>query len=411
MAKSSVKYILFTLLLLSGISFFNPLEVISPQLTKLIQYIVFTIALIVAIIYGVPVNTGTYPSGPYMMIIGGIIMSIFMASLFHDQGFGVSVTTTLPYLFGYLSFYIFMKLNIPKAKVLNFIWVLCFISMVAYAINLATFPNMIFGTIKDVEEYDDSRGFLRLSIYCLELIVLMFLFSINRWLLTNQKKYLLLICLTGLFIILSLSRQYILISAILAIWMLLKNSSWIKKIIVIISCVAVIYFVVPYIPIFDSLMDVTQAQVERSKNDEEDVRIRAWRFYTYQYQTNAVTPFLGNGIPSMGGRSNWGNKFEQTVSSDIGGNGCYAADVGWAGFFWYFGLIATSGLFMLLMKAIKKKKRVDEQYLTYWCLFIMITSVASAPIIYYHQVLSVMSVLYLIYGKNESYSNNNIKLQ
>ena len=192
--------------------------------------------------------------------------------------------------------------------------------------------------------------------------------------------------------------------------MILKSSSWIMKFLVIVSCVLVIYLVLPQIPLFNTLTELTQEQLSTSANIEEDVRIRAWRFYIYQFQTNVITPIFGNGIPTLGGKSAWGNQYESIVSYDYGGNGCFTHDVGWAGFFWYFGLITTIALFVLLTKAIRKRKNTEEQYLSYWLVFIVITSIASAPILYYNQILSIMSVLYLVYGQNESYSSHYIKL-
>lgn len=408
MTKSGLKYFIYTLLLLSGISFFNPFSIISPEVAKLIQYIVVLFAFFISLIWGVSVDRRSYPKGAYVAIIWGMIISIFMVSLFHDQGFITSIISTLPYLFGYLSFYVLLRLNIPKDRILNFIWALCFISMIIYVINTITFPNIIFGEIKD--EYDDSRGFVRLSIFCLELIVLLFFYSINQWIVTKKNKFCFLVGLSGLFIFMSLTRQYILFASVLGIWMFLRNVSLIKKLLATVSCVLIIYLVLPQIPLVNTLMDLTEKQFTNSVNFEEDVRIRAWRFYTYQFQTNAITPIFGNGIPTLGGKSNWGKQYESFVSYDYGGNGCFTHDVGWAGFFWYFGAISTIGLFLLLFKAIKRKKKINEQYLTYWCIFICFISVASAPIMYYNQILSITSVLYLIYGQNEIDCDNYSKL-
>ena len=72
--------------------------------------------------------------------------------------------------------------------------------------------------------------------------------------------------------------------------------------------------------------------------------------------------------------------------------------------------IATLGLLVLLIKAIRKKKDKKMQYLTYWCVFITLTSIASGPILFYYQIVSIMTVLYLIYGKEQN-SNNHTQLQ
>lgn len=223
----------------------------------------------------------------------------------------------------------------------------------------------------------------------------------------KTKKHLYLIVITGLFIVLSVIRQYIFLSIMLGILFILKKSSFIKKMIFVAICLCVYYFILPKIPMYQKMSEVTSSQIDNNA-ETEDIRISAWKFYTNEYQTNSITRIFGNGLPSIG-NSKWGNNFEKTISRDYGGNGCFFVDVGWAGFYWLFGAFSTIGLIILLIKAILKKKSVDKQYLSYWCLFIVLTSIASAPILFYNQIISISTVLYLIYGK-ENNCNNNIKL-
>ena len=298
-----------------------------------------------------------------------------------------------------------MKFNLPKEKIEKTIWTFCIISMITYIINFVSIPNTIFGMAR--ETFDDSRGVVRLHIFTLELIVLYFLYSINKWMQTKQKQHLYLIIITGLFIVLSVVRQYIFLSIILGILLILKNSSFVKKIIFVVICLCVYYLVLPKIPMYQKMSEVTNEQIDNNA-ETEDIRISAWKFYTNEYQTNSITRFLGNGLPSIG-NSKWGNNFEKIISRAYGGNGCFFVDVGWAGFYWLFGAFSTMGLIILLIKAILKKKSVNKQYLSYWCFFIVLTSISSAPILFYNQIISISTVLYLIYGK-ENNCNNNIKL-
>ena len=275
---------------------------------------------------------------------------------------------------------------------------------------MLTFPNFVFGA--DKEEHDMSRGIVRIGIHSFSFIVLFFFYAINKWITLNKVKYLLLIFLTAIFIVLSVTRQAILFSFILGLLLILTRASLFKKIATICCCIIFSVAILPHIPIYENMVELSEAQAERNKYVDDDIRIKALRFYLYEYQTNVLTPILGNGVPVLG-KSAWGNRFEKTVSYEYGGNGCFFVDVGWAGFYWLFGALTTSGLVILLVKAVYKKKSCSEQYLSYWCLYILLTSVASAPILFYSQVINIVTVLYLIYGKekNESNSNSNIKLQ
>lgn len=400
-------FILYILIVLSSLSFFNPLGLIPSIISKFIYYVLCLIGLFYSLRRGKNLKHIVYPRSLYRMIILGIIMSIFMASFFQNQSFLTSLIATLPYLFGYITFYILMKLNIPTIKIEKAIWTFCYISMGIYIINVISFPNIIFGTEK--EAYDMSRGVVRLGIMLIELIVLFFFYSINQWILFKKKVYILLIFLTALFIVLSVTRQYILLSFGLGFILILQKASLAKKIAVIVFCFFIYKFVLPQLPMYNAMVELTEAQAEKNEYDKEDIRIQAWQFYTYEYQTNSMTAILGNGVPSLG-NSQWGNEFREAVYPDYGGNGCFTSDVGWAGFYWNYGLFTTLGLFFLLLKAAFKKKEKKEQYLSYWCIFIIITSVASGPIIIYYQIISIMTVLYLIYGK-ENNGTCHLKLQ
>lgn len=398
---------LYALIVLTSLSFYNPFGLVSAQAGKFLFYAVCLIALVMARRHGISLRRVKYPRTAYKMLMGGMAFSIVMVLLFQKQSLKTTVIATLPYLFAYSTFYVLLKLNIPKERIERIIWIFCYVSMGVYIVNALSFPNMIFGAEK--EEFDMSRGIARLGVRSIELMVLFFLYAINQWILTRRRKYVWLILLTFTFIVLSLTRQIIGLSVVLGLLFIMQKVSWPKKIGVIVVCVLLYIFVIPQIPIFKAMAELSERQAEHNKYENEDIRITAWKFYTYGYQTNGLTAIFGNGIPSIG-NSAWGNKFEKTIYPQYGGNGCFSVDVGWAGFYWTFGAVATLGLLTLLIRCIRKKENKNRQYLTYWCVFLTLTAAASGPILFYSQIVSVMTVLYLVYGKEEN-SNNHSQLQ
>ena len=331
-----------------------------------------------------------------------------MGSLFHDQSFMVTMIATLPYLFAYLFFFILMKLPVDKALIEKSLKILVVCSLVMYLANLAVFPNKIFG--ESQEEYDMSRGFARLGVPMIEIVVIYLFYSINEWMIKRRRKWLFWIGVAIVLIVLSLTRQIILFSLVLGLLFVLKHARMSIRVGVVLLMVIFYYFILPQIPIYKTMMELSEEQAEKNKYEKEDIRITAWRFYTTDNQTNFVTPFLGNGIPSEG-NSVWGIKHMKTIYYEYGGNGCFTVDVGWAGFYWYFGLFATMALITLLVKAIIRKKPDKESYLSYGILFFLITSITSGPILFYSQIVSLCLILYLIYGHNKIYSRNNSQLQ
>lgn len=399
MLSEKNKYILVVLIYLSAQNFFNPFGMVSPQVGKSLFYIFSLIGLYFAFKSKVKLNRIKYPRKAYKLLIFSICISVGMGSLFHEQSFMVSLIATLPYLLAYLFFFILMKLQVDKVLIEKTLKILVVCSLVMYLANLAVFPNKMFG--ESQEEYDMSRGFARLGVPMIEIVVTYFFYLINKWLIFRKKKDVYWIILTAILIFMSLTRQIIALSAVLGFLFVMQKASWFKKLSVIACCLFVTYFVLPQIPMVKTMIELSEQQSLENKNDE-DIRVTAWRFYTSEFQTNEITPFLGNGVPSFG-KSKWGNFVEQTTAlRSEGGNACFTVDVGWAGFYWYFGGIATFGLFLMFWKGIIRKKNTDKLYLSYSLPFVAISAVASGPILFYSQICSVSLLFYLVYAKENS---------
>lgn len=391
------KLYLLVLVYLAAHGFFNPLGIVPDSLSKGIFVVLSLLALFMA--FKKRSTKVTYPKMGYRFLMVGIFVSSIMATVFHSQSYSVSLVAVLPYLFGYLYFYVLEKFRIDIDLVEKALRVLTICSLGMYLVNLACFPNMVFGESQD--EYDMSRGFVRIGVPMIEIVVACFFFSINQWMIFKKKKNVYWIILTAILIFMSLTRQVIALSAILGFLFVMQKASWFKKLIVIVCCIFVTYFVLPQIPMVKTMIELSEQQSLDNRSDE-DIRITAWRFYTTEFQTNGITPYLGNGVPSYG-NSKWGNFVEQTTAlRNDGGNACFTVDVGWAGFFWYFGGVATFCLILMFWKGIIRKKEINKQYLSYSLAFVAISAVASGPILFYSQICSLSLLFYLAYAKENS---------
>lgn len=388
--KSKTLYFLLSVYIAAN-GFFNPFGLLSPQVTKFLFYGISLLAVLLAFRKK---NKPLYPKWPYRILILGIVSSSVVANTIQGQSFSVSFVAMLQYIFSYLYLYVLMKYRPSEDFIEKAFKVLTLCSLVMYLVNLASFPNMVFGETKD--EYDMSRGFVRIGMPMIEIVVTYFFYNINKWITTRDKKTVYWIILTMAMIFMSLTRQVIALSAALGLLFIMQKASWVKKGVVILSCVFIVYVVLPQIPMVKTMMELSKDQAS-SNEDDDDIRVKAWRFYTQEYQTNEITPIVGNGVPGIG-NSPWGNRVGQALEYTH----CLLVDVGWAGFFWLFGGITTLALLLLLLKAIFMKKRSDRQYLTYSVAFVTITSVASAPILYYSQVCGLSLILYMAYASKEN---------
>lgn len=403
------KLYLIILIYLAAQNFFNPLGAIPEVASKFMFYLLSLIGLWFAFISKKRVVN--YPRKSYIMLMCGIVISVFSVWLNYDQPLSVSIMTTLPYIFGYSFLYLLLKYSPDIDFLLKFIKILVICSAFVFLANLLAFPNTVFGEGK--EEFDMSRGMARLGVWMIELVVFYMFYSISQYQSSKKKKWIFWSILTGVLVVFSLTRQIILLAFAFSILMILQKANLWKKILVTCVLLGVYQFVLPQIPIYQTMTELSEQQKDMNDYQKEDIRITSWRFYTDEYQKNEITRIIGNGLPSIG-NSKIGNQFDNITNARFGGNGCYYVDVGWAGFYWLFGIFATLGLLIILIKALIMARRMKKDYYVYWILFIIISSVASAPIIFHGQVVSLCIILYMIFKyneKNESDSINNPQLQ
>lgn len=221
------------------------------------------------------------------------------------------------------------------------------------------------------------------------------LYGVNQCTIKFRKEYLLLSILSAVMIVVSLTRQHILIAAVLSFWMIFKHVRLWKRIIFLIVVCFFAVVILPNIELYKNMKEFSEIQQEQRELRGGDIREKAIEFYVSEYQKNSFTPFLGNGIPAIE-NSRYGRQWDNDKQNRL------YVDVGWAGFFYLFGGITTLLLVTIFVKSILKKKNPAEIYLTYWMVFVVVTSMASAPILYYNQVVVICSVLFLIYGRNQN---------
>lgn len=399
----NLRFIAFALTFLASVGFLNPKGMLSEQMVKLMFYASSMMALAVAFLYGKSTRGINYPRFPYWGMLASIVFSIFMATAFHPQSLKVSAISTLGIIFAYLFFWTLLRLQVDEKQILKFLLICCFVAVPVYFADVATFPNYLFGAPFDKVE-DMTRGMLRVPVFFLELMVMFLFYSINQWVVNRNKKWIIPGALFAVMIFLSVIRQVILISGVLSLIFLLKSSTWVKRGIVI-AGVGIIYFVVlPKIPAYQAMVELTEDQSEANEVMDEDIRIYDYRYFGDIFQTNDVTRVFGNGIPSFG-NSAWGN----SLDSEWETTGTLPVDVGWVGFYWYYGAIAAACLLILLIKAAYKKKSPQRRYLTYTVIYYILAAIASGPILYSHQVLYLMIILYLIYGtESDQLSENGV---
>lgn len=338
------------------------------------------------------------------MIFIGFALSLVSVTLFQKQSFVDSFVAELGYITAYATLAIYLRLNVSKEYIMKILWWFMVIFIFINILNRITFPTILFGVSKD--SVDSSRGFMRLAIQGMDIFILFWFYYIHRFAVTGHRKYLGWLCVIFSMIVLSLTRQIMLWSLILGALLYLSKLKGAKKV----AAFAIVLFIgvviIPQTSVYKNLAQATERESAKTDGLQNNVRVEATLFYLTRFQTNDATYIMGNGVPALE-KSEWGKHVNYLISWQKSHTGYNTGDVGWAGFFWYFGAIATIGLIALIVNTIRRKKGNDAKFLNYWLIYFTLTAFTSAPNLYWHQVSFFCLVLYLSYA----YSSNNSRIQ
>lgn len=381
------EYKLIFLFIIASLGFYNPSQMLSGSVQKLIFYIVATICFLIACLRYSPKRNTPIPKY-YYLIIAGIILSSFVCTEYHDQSLSLSFQASLYRLFAYAFLFILFSFNLPIEKIEKILVIMGLIGIIVNGINMLTAPNCFFGSQQ--EDLDVSRGFVRVRTPIIY-IVFLFFYALSKFKLEKKYKWLLVSLLSYAFIVFWVARQYIFFAAILGLLFYISNIKLYKKIILLIVAIAVFEFVILNIPFVQNLIDMSKSQ-QADISSDDDIRIIAWDFYTNSYQVNWMTRIFGNGVPSMG-NSPWGIEFENLTRYLK----VYPSDVGYAGFYFYHGIIALAGLVILFIKGILCKKNKDYGYINYVLFLFVLTNFAGGSIIMPEEVTALMCFFYIAY--------------
>lgn len=391
--------------LLAAIGFFNYHNLISVP----VQRACFMLMLLVCAAVGwfqseIKLRYVNFPRLPWLVLMMSLVISIFMASFYHPQSLIVSAVASSTMVFAYSGFFVLLKLNASPDRLMKYMVWLLLPTVIVYVLNFVTIPNNMFG-MPMME--DLSRGVLRVSIPLLQCVILVVFYSINKWQITGRLKWIGIAVFAFMIVVLSLTRQAIAFTAILCFFQILYKLKWYNKIIIGCSIAAVAYFTFINLPMYEDMKDLTEEQIEATESEErEDVRIGAWRYYSYECNDDIATWFFGNGMPAIG-KSVWGRRFDAYTEE----TGYFSVDVSWAGLIFSIGIIGTFAMAVILIMAIFKKKTFKQSYLTYFMIFVFLRGFASGVMIISEEIFITMIALYLIYCKyDEAYvEKNNMK--
>lgn len=366
--NNKTTFVLFVFLCLSFLKFFYPNFL--PASSVFWKFVNYALILVFGIhVYRLKTDGKSYCKGRvfYFMLVVFIcqIISVLNAYLYEYQPFGVSLIAFLQYC-GFIVFFFLTRSRLTVKSIEKVIIILAVSYVICDILNRLS-GTTLFGR----SELDIERGGIRYRLVGIHWVILAVLLNINRYITNKKSKYLVYSFLFYICIILSFTRQIIFVTFLLSFIMIMHKAKMYQKFIV--SFVIVFSFIVllPKITILNNLIDLTESQVDTR---DENIRLFAFNYYAFEYPRNRAQKLFGVGVPSFD-KSNYGDKIQE--AEDL--LKLYRSDVGYAGYYFDYGIISLICLILAIISCSFKKVKENVLYTQYFLLGCLILAIASTP--------------------------------
>ena len=330
---------------------------------------------------------------PVHLISFSIVLSVFLANFFWYQDMPSCIMGTTPYLVFPVFFYL-LHVKFPVDKIEKIVLVYGFIYIVLYFFQL-THPNKAY--LGQDRPFDETRGITRIlfpgkGVFYLSIFIALSKFSTRT---TYRAAWLGYILLGLTLTLLLVTRQTILGVGLIVIYHFTANQNFFKKVIFMFFAAMIVFVIAQSnTSIIKGLAGVQKETVSEGENY---VRVKAGKFFLFDYSPTIVNSIFGNGVP-YGDRSRYGKFALRLVDVD----GFYLSDVGLIGVYVMFGIFAIIGFVIIWIQNISLSLPVEYYYLKYYLWLLLVTCLTSDMIYSSGDLLVTAMVLYAYYVVNKT---------
>ncbi|MFI3289314.1 MAG: hypothetical protein SNH55_04655 [Rikenellaceae bacterium] len=351
---------------------------------------------------------------PYYIkiLLLSVVVSIFVALFSRDQGLVASFKANMGTFLGYIYFFVLYKIKPNTQMVVRVVLLYAFLYLVCYIWGMMNAPDVVFGTD---DELDDSRGgIFRLRLRGIGFVVLSFFYTIVRAI-SNRRWYILSVALYAL-IILSLTRQFILLSLLVALFFLAWRRVWLRTLLGVLTLFVLIgqssFVKIDNSTPIGNLINRSIDQVNSPRGWEDDIRVKSFKAQISDFHQNTVEVLFGSGYAY--GDTSYG-RWERRHFID---RGYYRSDVGYAGTYVTLGIIGLLIFVAIFYRAVTIPVVGDVIFAKLFIYYVLLTNVASWPLCTSVSEISIALYLLSIYRtqqrvtllqQHKGSSNNSLK--
>lgn len=381
---NKILYGFLFLVVLTSLSFYYPTFIpLSDSIYKLLFY--GSVVLLAIIAFYSKKNTfvkSNIDTDMKFLLICQLI-SVLSSYVYKGQSLGVGLLSTFQNM-AFVVYFILRRASFSPLSLTKLIQTFATIHISIVAINILV-GHSIFGR-SIVEEFRGTR-YIVPGLYW---VIIFLYYKVNQYSIYKQKKDILWIIVSFLVIASTLTRQVILVTAGCSILIYITNSKFSKKLMAIMLLSIIAIFVLPQVPFVQKLVEKTLYDIEANQM-QDNIRLQSFEYFAFDYPRNSFQYLFGCGVPAYS-KSSYGIEFQRYTEA----MGFFRDDVGWAGFFFTFGLLATILLASILVKPLMYKISKEYLYLKYFILSVIVLSLASGPILHNNEIVVIVVALYLL---------------
>lgn len=356
--KDIEKYIVYSVLIATIVAYFQIFRFIFiPYPVMVLSQVAMCGILIVFIL----LKTIYFPEGhlkmnfkwPVIVIAISIIPSFFIAYYYHNQNFIVSVYANRALLFFLLYFFLHVY-KVPVKIVLQVIVIVGVFAVFLYYVQLAIYPKLIMKLVSTME----TRGTIRMFIPGMLCTVAAYFYFLNRFFESNNFKFLLLSLVMFSAFILQGTRILIFSTFFLTLVNLILSNRVRSK--VLISFLISLAAFAVFMAFREIFMAIGQVSSKQASNFENDVRLRAAKFFLTSFMPNKLAYIFGNSDADAG------SPYDLKLFYYSFKYGFFLNDIGVIGDYVRYGIFFTVASFYLILKALFIKTANGYNFLKYY---------------------------------------------
>lgn len=195
-------------------------------------------------------------------------------------------------------------------------------------------------------------GFLNMVLYCQK----------------GNKKYLHYYLLCLLMVVLSVSRQHIVVFSFMTLGYMLVNMKMRKSILMIIVGALMGLLILPYTSIYKGLVQTEHDENIVYEGEEDNVRILSAKYFVNEFPSNNVTRMIGNCQYNMD--SPYGKHIEDLRVF-------FLSDIGFVGIYVYYGVVGLFLLFCMLYYTMRTNVAKDFMGCKLYIYYLFLTNILS----------------------------------